>query len=234
MQEEQYRIVVCRCGKEFMTKDGVEACPKCSNKINNTEKIGYCAHCRTKFTFTHAGTMYCSRKCSDEARKKYITCKTCGKTFKGSQVVKYCSVKCRPIQRFPILDVTCVKCGKIVRRKRPIKYKTKWLCESCRRDRCDRKRSIISAKSVFTQSKVMIVLENSCKEAMKNHEHVPWLTAKEILKRTGVTNTEHHKFQRGVGAILSTMVFENKIIREKFKVYEGTKLRSYYHYQIKA
>ena len=229
----RYKIVKCGCGMEFMTQeDDLEKCPACEKK--RKEEKTFCKHCKNEFVVVHGGQMYCCKKCSIEGQKVANTCNTCGKTFKGFAGGKYCSKKCRPVYHYESFIATCTKCSKKVKREKPIKVMDRWLCAECRRANWDIRRTSGHKKTLMMQEKILKVLTEVYQNAIKNHEHVPWLIAKEINKRAGILNTNRVKYEQAAGTVLGGLTRDGIILRKRLEPSECYKMRVFYRYQLKG
>jgi len=97
-----------------------------------TDTKGTCRHCLSEYFKLSSHQLYCSRACSDQARKRknrnpsgeYVpkgmnNCVTCSKLFKikqGEASVKYCSKNCRDTARKAryhprVYRIKCKHCG---------------------------------------------------------------------------------------------------------------------------
>lgn len=94
---KKYSIQCKVCGKIFPSASA--SSKYCSDKCRKNAYKCICKRCGKEFTSSSSYNQYCSDECRNKAVVLELTCKVCNKSFESYSNTKYCSFKCRELEK---------------------------------------------------------------------------------------------------------------------------------------
>lgn len=124
VDEDPEPIECATCGEVFTVPPSeADSAKYCSVECTRTGEYRTCPECGEQFWTTPTEDYdYCSKECSDKARRFYCTCEYCGEEFQGhpNNPNRFCSRECQFKARYEesLITVECDECGETYQEQR--------------------------------------------------------------------------------------------------------------------